>query len=84
MFSFTLHTEFIITSFRFLSFSCIIFVVLGSVSIDRFPSWSCVLFSLVLLLDAGLCVFYVVVDFVVFFSTSVGLEQNIITEVKFV
>lgn len=32
-------TEFIITSLRFLSLGCIIFVILGSVSLDWFPSW---------------------------------------------
>lgn len=44
---------------------------LGSVSVDWFPSWLCVVFSclLALLLDAGHCIFHIVevLDFVVFF-----------------
>lgn len=64
------NLEFIITSLRFLSLGCIIFVILGSVSLDWFPSWLWVIFSffLVLLLDAGHCAFYLVECWILLYS----------------
>lgn len=78
---FLTHTEFIITSFRFLSIGCIIFVVLGFLLIDFphgyvfcFSSWFChwmLDFAYFTLLSARSCILF----------TCVGLGQNIITEI---